>query len=377
MAKDDLNGYELEGEHIESAPEVLDAAKNGGKAWIHPVGETKVTKSGDKATATTEAVKVDLSDTVRVVELPDGTKQVLDGENVPSIQNGVSVGEYARVEGVKTVEEYKRSDRLRTALAIAGTALIILITTLGLRGCGEKGVQQGDLNPDNPSISTMVDELNPEQIEEIIAILNENNCSYEMIDELLDPANVVRIAQDAYEATDYDLELMGSDLCEYSEIQQTVVEPGAVFVEEVMAFKQKYAGRELDAESRQAMMAEAIPLLEKQGKWVSVAVGLVEKHAETTQECVDLGIRGEGYVTEGKVTAGQLEELRDKGAKISSFLQQYQASQKQAEGIRDGSISCDIKGNVLTMFDANGQMSMTYLNEEQISRLSETNSKSR
>jgi len=377
MAKDDLNGYELEGEHIESAPEVLDAAKNGGKAWIHPVGETKVTKSGDKATATTDAVKVDLSDTVRVVELPDGTKQVLDGENVPSIQNGVSVGEYARVEGVKTVEEYKRSDRLRTALAIAGTALIILITTLGLRGCGEKGVQQGDLNPDNPSISTMVDELNPEQIEEIIAILNENNCSYEMIDELLDPANVVRIAQDAYEATDYDLELMGSDLCEYSEIQQTVVEPGAVFVEEVMAFKQKYAGRELDAESRQAMMAEAIPLLEKQGKWVSVAVGLVEKHAETTQECVDLGIRGEGYVTEGKVTAGQLEELRDKGAKISSFLQQYQASQKQAEGIRDGSISCDIKGNVLTMFDANGQMSMTYLNEEQISRLSETNSKSR
>jgi len=68
MAKDDLNGYELEGEHIESAPEVLDAAKNGGKAWIHPVGETKVTKSGDKATATTDAVKVDLSDTVRVVE---------------------------------------------------------------------------------------------------------------------------------------------------------------------------------------------------------------------------------------------------------------------------------------------------------------------
>jgi len=99
---------------------------------------------------------------------------------------------------------------------------------------GEKDLSQDS----QPSISTVMEEATPdyqppismetadenedtgevnEEINEVIQMLYAD--SHRTVCDVLEPAFVARTSQDIYEAIDYDMEIMGSDLCKYEKFR--------------------------------------------------------------------------------------------------------------------------------------------------------------
>lgn len=299
------------------------------------------------------------------VTFEDGSKVPISEETSKRlIKNGVPEGDYVRVEGVRKVTEYEKKENKTWYKAAALIALIPLI--MMLNKCGkdiEKDYKDKIPPTPTPAISDQNISIDENEMNQVLNIIYGN--AYSNIESVLDPATVIRVAQDAYEATDYDMELMGDNLCDYPTIQSEIVTPGSKFVETVSEFKEKYSSASFDSQKYHEMIAEVTPLLQEHGKWIDTATSLTEKHSETTQLCIDKGIRGETYEEEKIVTKGQTEELKDKKKSLESLTKKLENVTKIEQGIKDGTIKYNIlsNGDVL-IFD--GENASLYKNNQNV-----------
>ena len=361
--------YKLVSERQVPNPELISELQEYGKSLSFNVGDEEVEKTITGKIETQDRVKVDFGSSINVVRegdrifivFGDGIKQEIDKENVDKlIKNGVTTGTYTKVEGITEVREYEKvQNKKKKAFAIAGAIALVIAIPFMAKGCSDPQKINTNETPLETNQVTMSDTYSPEsdyqinvdsqEFEQVMSSVYGD--VYNKIVDSLDPATVVRIAQDAYEAIDYDMEIQGSDLCKYDEIQQGVVNPGALFVQKVAAFKAKYANVKFDTASYQAMLSEAKIILSEHSSWLNMASGLVQKHAETTQDCINKGIRVEDYQEELKITNGQIGELNKRQEKTTSLNGVIQEVETIKNGIANGTVKYVIndKGDIIIM----------------------------
>jgi len=376
----DLTGY-TKGETVTTdKPEVLDELRTTSPTVQVSIGDERIVgrrtedRDGNKVDVITveqDAMTIHLDHGMRlerngdeyVIQFPDGTREQVSPKTAKKlVNNGVQEGEFAEVRGTRTTTEYEKVTlNKRRSLALAWLVVIPLIIPLILHQCG-KNPSTPIEEPLPPGITENV-EIEDVDKEEAISIIYEQ--LYRELEGTLDPANIVRTAQDAYEATDYDMELMGSDLCQYSEIRDKIVTPGSNFVDMVTKFKEKYGSQALDSQTFREMLDAARPLLEEQGQWIDTAITLTSNHAQTTQMCIDKQIRGESYEKELIVTKGQIEELNAKRDRLNKVMSSLEDVERLEQGIRNGTIQYQISptGDVV-VFD--GQTTIVYQKQQNV-----------
>ncbi len=270
-------------------------------------------------------------------------------------------------EEQKKQEEDAEKKRKRARIAALLLATALAIPLLFAKSCGKNGKQNPEPEPEtkeeqtipqpdpeeDPTIPEEEDEKDLEEIEK--EIYEEY---YQLITENMDPGEVSRELQDAYDGYNYDQGLMGRETTPYSYNQETNVEPSAEFIKKYQDFKEKYSNYNPD--NLDQMIEEGNELLKEYEELIVKTIKEVHRHNESTQEVIDLGIRDTNdnkYATQKVITEQQEEDLKRKQEKAQEIMKILQESdpEKIISLLGKDNLSVEINGDIIIITDENNK----------------------
>lgn len=368
-------------------PKVIeDFIEDGVKRVVHISKDVKMNATETRKEVTEEGYEVDFGDTVTLKN--DGTVYNGKGEKIDfSVDNGFEGKTFAAVKGIeektiyeKVIEEAK--DKFRTVILPLvlvvglGVPLIALFKSCGgdkIEGPGDYSETVSETSDysdspapdDTPSYETdpfyeddtsyeekdpapEIPDVTEEEIQQALQSIYYD--SYQEIADIVDIATIVRGAQDGAMGVDYDMELLGSDLCTYDEIYKSIVAPGSDDVRTQEEFKAKYGNGPQTIEEYQAMLDEGIPILDAYGNWLVKHIQINGQHIETTQAVIDAGLRSETYEDEKAILEGFDQESRAKLDDYYSAKEALEINKAMIQGVQDGTLSFQVQPDGSTVF---------------------------